>query len=99
MNWTLLHRIITAVLTLTGIFAGLVVVTQNTGLSQTALTWLGIWSAFCTAALAVLPSLFGVSGLAPKQETAVVREAQTEAVVEAIGRRNQRDQRDQTRSA
>jgi hypothetical protein len=81
MTWTIAYRLLAGVLTLVGIAAGLVVATQGTGLDATALAWWGIVAAFCPLAVAVLPSLFGLSSTAPKQESTVIAEAEDRGVV------------------
>jgi hypothetical protein len=80
-SWTILYRLLAGVLTLVGIAAGIVVATQGTGLDATALAWWGVVAAFCPLAVAVLPSLFGLSSTAPKQESTVIAEAENRGVV------------------
>lgn len=75
MKWRIVHRVLSGVLTLIAAFLGLVVASQNTGLGQTTLVWMGIVVAFIPIALTVLPSIFGLSGLKAESETTVVRNA------------------------
>jgi hypothetical protein len=84
MTWPIFQRLLNGFFTLLGGLTAIIVTTQNTSLSQTHLVWMGIVCAFSSTTVAVLPSLFGVSGLAPKREETVVREVETRAVVRGM---------------
>jgi hypothetical protein len=84
MSWFLLQRLLNGFFTFLGGVTAIIVTTQNTGLSQTHLVWMGIVCAVSSTTVAILPSLFGISGVEPKREATVLREQESAGVLRGL---------------